>query len=496
MKGSFVLIGEKENQRLDSWKEVAAYLGRNVRTVIRWEKEKGLPVHRVPGGRRKAVFAYTEELREWLTHDEQISANTRDGGLKDKSRIASRAVMTPAVDTSLGAIAISLTNVAKATEVPASGRTLGKPLHRGILGYVGAVGTVLILIIAANRLFVKVTRPSSTPVRLGFTLNAVQSFDSHDHLLWTHTFDGALEPGVLGKEGMSDAARIGDFRGDGTTEVLVAVPMRTNFATPDAFRLEVDLFSGDGSMLWSYVPDRKFQFGNYQIGAPWAFGDILVSSRTRKPVIWAAFINSVWGNSYVVNLDPETGKGILRFVNTGTLRALNEVSQQNKDFLLVGGFNNDPDSGSLAIIDESHPFAASPQTKNSRHECRDCPPGRPDYYFVFPRSEINEIDGLHENAVTRIQGSGAQRELIKTETQGPGDQARVYYLLDVADRFRISTVRFNSGYDAIHRKYEREGKLQHSLLNCPERLHPRPVRMWTPSTGWLEIQLPPIAFNQ
>jgi hypothetical protein len=33
--------------RLDSWKEIAAYLGRAIRTVQRWEREEGLPVHRL-----------------------------------------------------------------------------------------------------------------------------------------------------------------------------------------------------------------------------------------------------------------------------------------------------------------------------------------------------------------------------------------------------------------------------------------------------------------
>jgi Tfp pilus assembly protein PilF len=54
------------NQRLDSWKEIAAFFGRDERTVRRWEKERGLPAHRVPGGERGVVFAYTDELREWV----------------------------------------------------------------------------------------------------------------------------------------------------------------------------------------------------------------------------------------------------------------------------------------------------------------------------------------------------------------------------------------------------------------------------------------------
>jgi len=53
-------------KRLDCWKEIAAYLGRGERTVKRWEMERGLPSHRVPGAGRTAVYAYTAELDEWL----------------------------------------------------------------------------------------------------------------------------------------------------------------------------------------------------------------------------------------------------------------------------------------------------------------------------------------------------------------------------------------------------------------------------------------------
>jgi excisionase family DNA binding protein len=52
--------------RLDSWKEIAAYLGRGERTVKRWESDRGLPAYRVPGGGRACVYAYTAELDEWL----------------------------------------------------------------------------------------------------------------------------------------------------------------------------------------------------------------------------------------------------------------------------------------------------------------------------------------------------------------------------------------------------------------------------------------------
>ena len=51
---------------LVSWKEIAVFLNRAERTVKRWERERGLPVHRVPGGERGSVFAYPDELTDWL----------------------------------------------------------------------------------------------------------------------------------------------------------------------------------------------------------------------------------------------------------------------------------------------------------------------------------------------------------------------------------------------------------------------------------------------
>src|SRR5271167_4023897 len=53
-------------KRLDSWKEIATFFGRDERTVKRWEKERRLPVYRVPGSARGGVFAFAEELAEWL----------------------------------------------------------------------------------------------------------------------------------------------------------------------------------------------------------------------------------------------------------------------------------------------------------------------------------------------------------------------------------------------------------------------------------------------
>jgi len=55
-----------QDVRLDSWKEIAAYLGKSVRTVQRWEATEGLPVRRVGQDRSGPVFAFKGELDVWL----------------------------------------------------------------------------------------------------------------------------------------------------------------------------------------------------------------------------------------------------------------------------------------------------------------------------------------------------------------------------------------------------------------------------------------------
>src|SRR5215467_8412015 len=52
--------------RLDSWKEIAEYLKRSVRTVRRWEAEERLPVHRHIHQRGGTVYAFKAELDAWL----------------------------------------------------------------------------------------------------------------------------------------------------------------------------------------------------------------------------------------------------------------------------------------------------------------------------------------------------------------------------------------------------------------------------------------------
>jgi Tol biopolymer transport system component len=57
---------DRNESRLDTWKQIAEYLKKDARTVIRWERERGLPVHRIPGQKRSTVYAWPSEIDGWL----------------------------------------------------------------------------------------------------------------------------------------------------------------------------------------------------------------------------------------------------------------------------------------------------------------------------------------------------------------------------------------------------------------------------------------------
>jgi hypothetical protein len=475
--------GEGNGARLDSWKDIATYLRRDVRTAIRWEKDKGLPVRRVPGGQRQAVFAYTAELDAWLTQELGEPQGPKPGS----SPGLSGATEATPVPSGSGSTALVAGSVFEADA------TAGRPSRLRWPHYLAlAIAAAIFAALAIGFESRTQAGAGTLPVRVSFTLNALQAFDADDRIIWSYPLPGLFAPGQSQGDGrrLEDLTRIGDFRGDGEREILAGVNVRIgpNAIAPN--HSEVDLLSSSGKLLWSYVPHGRLLFSTHDLKDGWYVLDVFVSERQGKKQIWVAVDHSVWGHSFIVSLDPETGKDTLRYVNSGTTFALNELATPQRNFLLAGGFNNEYDSGTLAVIDESKDFAVSPQTEGTSHKCLNCAKGDLEYYFVFPRSEINELVQFYEDRVISVRVSGDEIELLKKETEW-ADRAQSFYSLKRDGLIHPVSVLFDTSYELLHNKFEREGKIDHNLANCPERLHPRPIRMWTPAGGWTEIHLEP-----
>ncbi len=56
--GSSSPVGLSSEDRLDSWKDIAAYLKRDVTPVQRWERREGMPVHRHVHDKVGSVYTF------------------------------------------------------------------------------------------------------------------------------------------------------------------------------------------------------------------------------------------------------------------------------------------------------------------------------------------------------------------------------------------------------------------------------------------------------
>lgn len=95
--------GPLQGSRLESWKEIAAYLKRGVRTVRRWEREEGLPVHRHLHRSRATIYAHAAEIDVWWTGRRPPAARPRPVG--EAGRAARRLMVAVLPFANLGTAA-------------------------------------------------------------------------------------------------------------------------------------------------------------------------------------------------------------------------------------------------------------------------------------------------------------------------------------------------------------------------------------------------------
>lgn len=81
---------DSSSPRLESWKAIANYLNRDVRTVQRWERDEGLPVHRHVHKRRATVYAYPSEIEAW--RDRRAKPVSRNERIPNSGRLAALAI--------------------------------------------------------------------------------------------------------------------------------------------------------------------------------------------------------------------------------------------------------------------------------------------------------------------------------------------------------------------------------------------------------------------
>lgn len=157
--------------RLNSWKEIADYLDRDVTTVIRWEKEKGLPVHRLPGGKRHAVFASPAEIDAWMSNGGGQPGAGTGNPRAENGRFGQQGRDVLSGGSGLRITQADADRVAdRRRESRATTSPMGQPVAATIRGYRIAYLVIGLLAIASPAVLVYLlTRPAAMPRVLRYT---------------------------------------------------------------------------------------------------------------------------------------------------------------------------------------------------------------------------------------------------------------------------------------------------------------------------------------
>ncbi len=114
MSANVIPLNGPSKGLLESWKEIATYFGREVRTVQLWEKHEALPVHRHLHRKQGRIYAYREELAAWKTASmhgpAQAARESRDADRTAVEPGALRTMQVPTVSRKLGLLPITSLN--------------------------------------------------------------------------------------------------------------------------------------------------------------------------------------------------------------------------------------------------------------------------------------------------------------------------------------------------------------------------------------------------
>ena len=459
--------------RLDGWKAIADYLGRDVRTAQRWRDERGMPVHRIPGGKGGAVFADRSEIDAWLVQP-KVAAD-----------VNVRAPNTKAIRV-----------IDDHTNVPLNGPNGVVSLSRLRTVTVRRVATimaVLVLVGSAGAAVIRIqTAALAIPARFEFSGNALVARGADDSILWT--FRPPERPGSV-----VDGAVVNDVRMAGTARLnfrshdsdVLALLALTKVAEgpdkPEALRFEVFCLTSGGKFRWMFYPRNRLTFADREFAGPWRI-HAWAALPGSKPRLWVSFIDNVWWPTFIESLDAD-GKAETAFVNSGHLVALAPVQIGAATYLLAGGVNNEYRSAVLAVLDPENEPSSSPQTPGTPFACDHCPRRGPFRYFVFPRLEVAVAHGVpYEYANTISGGPGASSVEISIRDMTELNVRAVYRF---SEGLMPESVAMSDRYWEIHREMFRTGKLDHAPEDCPERNDGVTVRMWQPAGGWSEIKVLP-----
>ena len=429
---------------LNGWKEIAAYLGKSVRSAQRWELTLGLPVRRINTPDGHIVFAEPGEIDEWRHKHEVVRGSDLEGGGESLPELP------PFVGVEQPA----------ALEQPSISRV--RPRWLTLV----AAGVLLFVAGAASAWWV--LTPPAMAVEIRVVGRTVEAIGRGGELAWTYQFDSDISTPIR-------TPAFVDLDGDGESEVLLPV-RRSSRGGRSAISDAVFCFTRTGQLLWSVSPDKTLSFGGRSFAAPWDLRDFAVAVTPPPRVVWMAFAHHTWFPGLVIQVDPH-GNQLLKYVQPGSVYSLAHWMSAAGGYLAVGGGNNEYGQATIALLPDTGPAVAFPRGESLKFVCDGCASATPARIFFFAPTELALANHELVPYVQSLRVVGAS--LKATIADGPGRSVAT-----VNPDFTIDAIQFGQRYWAAHQDFENQGRLNHTVAACPERTHPRGVREWTPDGLW------------
>jgi hypothetical protein len=168
---------------------------------------------------------------------------------------------------------------------------------------------------------------------------------------------------------------------------------------------------------------------------------------------------------------------------------LNHVRNVAGSYVLVGGISNQCDCAMLAVLREDRASGSSPPQEPA-FACENCPAGRPYRYILFPRSELTQLSGATYNKLRLIRVDGGRVWVGVSETKTDEMLGADWLKYELSDSFVPKSFTVSDHFWTLHRQMEAEGKIHHTVAQCPEHTQSRKVQMWSAEHGWEQIAVP------
>lgn len=421
-------------EKLASWKEIATFLGVTVKTAQRWEKLRGLPVRRVPGGQKGGVFAVRSEVEDWL----------QSGGATESAEDEPRPVWT---------------------------------LTRRRLLWAGACTGIALAGVAARQLI--------EPPVVGATVrgNKILGLASSGETLWERSFEYPLEwPSPISD--WKHWVRLVRWPGESQPSVVAAV----RWDPPGAFpQFRLICYSMSGRRRWEWAPEVGLRDREGKPFEPsWATQDLMVTRGPNGDSVWLAVANPLRWASAMFKID-SSGSRSLRFAHAGSIQRLTTATQLGSGRIFAAGVNNAWGQPFLAEIGEADPPAAGPSDPAGKYIYKDGPQGAVRKYVLLPGSELNRASTVPYFHVGHLMAM-ADRLLVET-IHIPTGRSAFHYEFD--QHLRPIVMRPTGTGISLHQQLQTEGKLDHGVDLCAEFGGAQQFRAWDRASGWSVHEVAP-----